>query len=659
MALTIPTIKLEVNSVEVEPEEIIELTLHLGCTTEVSNFEVVIDNGNPDLNAGDYYVGGDKEFSNGQSVLIHLKRGSITGSTKSLFTGKVEDITIIDEAEDFNYRNVVIITGRCLGSQLFDKKFTGDLIAAAGSGKAETVVAYLIDNYTSLSHVRDSTDLIETSNTTFTELIFNHETIWDIIKYIADVTSTVAGIIGYDFRVEYDGKFAFLPRNTYTEPYSPLTGNCQLERYDRSIAQVKNKIWVYGKDDKPYPLDLDGQNYSDQWTEVHDSTVVQLALDAAADQKEVEIPEGAAALYGLDSGDHLWIIDSDDRGEECVIDTVTVEGGENDVLTMEDNLAHPYETAEFAIVFSLEDGKNWGYRPGTQWNELGVALNNSIVDTGSWAILITCLVPLSSISVRFVLREGEEVDLNEYVKMLFKFYFDTTAPDGVRIYLYSGDCQGNSFAYSNLLSSLEADKWSVQTLECGKTAVSNWTIFSSFDWTDVKMIEFVFTYAAPGDYNIRLDRFHFSGKRWGGGSSNLAIDGFAEDVGVGSSQAKYGIKEYVLINDMLLSETECEAKAQSLLAFYKDERKTIELSTETLDWGDDAFTAGNKIAINFGKLGVNSTFRTDSIDINVSGKENRPFISFLINQAPPRIADYLYRLSKRIRQMNRGYARIR
>ena len=896
MSLTIPTIKLNIATIDIEPREIIELTLHLGCTSEVSSFEAVIDNGNPDLNAGDYYISGAKEFSNGQAVLVYLKRGSITGSTKRLFTGKVETISIIDEAEDFNYRNVVIIGGRCKGAQLFDRKFDGNLNDAVGvlyknylrtSGDASSLIAYLIDNYTSLTHsrvnsaiasqaasaqkvinvadgtkfvagdlvkIRDGAtweynkvasvnvnavtmtsnlintyentgyvdlDLIKVSNTSFTQMIFDHETVYDLVKYIADVTSSVGGVIGFDLRIEYDGNFAFLPRGTNTEPYSPLTGECQLERYDRSIAQVKNKIWVYGKADKPFPLEVDSQNYSDTWTEdMEGNTSSALTANAASGQTEISVTNGA--LFAV--GDWVWPIDSavmgeplqiaskesaegintdlvvdgwvfvdndwqhvndepwlhnDDEDDRILSDAVSFPtdeyysfsnlnakytrvvcssiyvtlkgelydgvGGHADwievtaylwdgsqwvdagwvhftdtswqtlncdidvfnelgtldqiynarlkllvtgisngaankggvtitqaklhieavgyfavagnVLHMTTNLTKSYATANSAILFRLEttEEAGWGFIPESHTDLLTLTLDHGMAHTtGGSSIGVVTNYNLTSFHILLFNRVG--IDFSEYQNLNLDTYFNIDEPTEMVVTLWSGSCDSDEW------SQLEGQKvGSVAAWGRWKGDVSptdeNWQTGAGFVWTDIKIIDLELVFAAANDRSFWLDRFYVGGKRWGGGSDDAAVDGFAEDVLV--SQAAYGIKEYVVTNDMLLSDKECEAKAQSLLAFYKDERRTIELSTETLDWGDYAFTPGNLIAIAFGKLGADDSFRTDAIDISVSGKENRTFITFTIDQTPPRIADYLYRLSKKIRELEKNYSGIR
>jgi hypothetical protein len=260
------------------------------------------------------------------------------------------------------------------------------------------------------------------------------------------------------------------------------------------------------------------------------------------------------------------------------------------------------------------------------------------------------------LSFHLLLMDWTGMDFTLYGNLNLDTTFNVDEPTEMIVTLWSGTCGSTEWAQleGQKVGSVAAwGRWKGDIDPTGE----NWQLGAGFVWTDIHIIDIELVYAAANDRSFWLDRFYVGGKRWGGGSDDAAVDGFAEDVLV--SQAAYGIKEHVVTNDMLLSDKECEAKAQSLLAFYKDERKTIELSTETLDWGDDAFTAGNLIAIDFGKLGVNDSFRADSIDISVSGKENRPFITFTIDKAPPRIADYLYRLSKKVRELEKDYSTVR
>jgi len=238
--------------------------------------------------------------------------------------------------------------------------------------------------------------------------------------------------------------------------------------------------------------------------------------------------------------------------------------------------------------------------------------------------------------------------------------FDDTgdiAPDFYQIKLYSGACGVNDYAVSAPIRVNKVDEWIDLLLTGGADNAGAWAVGSGIDWTDIKIIDFyVFYTVAAATYDIYIDRLHFSGKRWGGGTSHAASDGFAEDA---TSQSTYGTKEHVVINDMLLSDKECESKAQSLLAFYKDARATYELESETLDWGNNTIYVGNKILVDLTPLSVTGNKRIDSVDIHLTSIDHRLITTFILDSTPPREADYLYNLSKKVRQLERDYENIR
>jgi hypothetical protein len=332
-------------------------------------------------------------------------------------------------------------------------------------------------------------------------------------------------------------------------------------------------------------------------------------------------------------------------------------GSDGNVLHMTTNLTKSYTTANKAVLFRLEttEEAGWGFIPESYTDLLTLTLDHGMAHTtGGSSIGVVTNYNLTSFHILLFNRVG--IDFSEYQNLNLDTYFNIDEPTEMIVTLWSGSCDSDEWAQleGQKVSSVAA--WGRWKGDVSPTD-ENWQTGAGFVWTDIKIIDLELVFAAANDRSFWLDRFYVGGKRWGGGSDDAAVDGFAEDVLV--SQAAYGIKEYVVTNDMLLSDKECEAKAQSLLAFYKDERRTIELSTETLDWGDYAFTPGNLIAIAFGKLGADDSFRTDAIDISVSGKENRTFITFTIDQTPPRIADYLYRLSKKIRELEKNYSGIR
>jgi hypothetical protein len=151
--------------------------------------------------------------------------------------------------------NYVRVGGRCWGEKLFRRVVTKTYT----SQKGEAIVKDLLDYYVGLSHVRNSVELVENTDTTYTKLEYTDSPVWDILKYIAE-SSDLAGVISYDFRVAPDGKFEFFAKNSKTSPVS-LSEKIEFSEYRKDISRVRNKIMVYGIADKSVPLDKDA------WTE--------------------------------------------------------------------------------------------------------------------------------------------------------------------------------------------------------------------------------------------------------------------------------------------------------------------------------------------------------------------------------------------------------
>jgi len=190
----LPTIDLVIGGVTIIDQTILQLSLHLGITREVSSFEAIIDRGNPtydnELDPGEANV-----LTNGDAVTVSIGRDP---NTPLLLTGKLEEIEYEDEVEEYEFKNIVRVRGRCEGWQLFARKFDGDLITLVGtgdanytraSGSAESLVAYIIDNYTTLSHIRQETTLSVNANSgqkdaTVTNV--SYFTVGDLVKIYDD-----------------------------------------------------------------------------------------------------------------------------------------------------------------------------------------------------------------------------------------------------------------------------------------------------------------------------------------------------------------------------------------------------------------------------------------------------------------------------------------
>jgi len=247
MSLEIPKVAVAFGSVTPPQGDVLELRVHLGCTKEVSSFECMLQNFD-----GKYTV--TNPINVGDGCSISIGRGD---NVPLILTGRVEEV----EPESTPVENYIRVRGRCWGEKIFRRVVT----KTYENQKGEAIVKDLLDNYIGLSHVRDGTELVENTDTTYTLLEYENTPVFDILKYIAE-SADKAGAIGFDFRVDWDGRFAFFPKNSKNSPIS-LSEKIEHSRYSKDIHRVRNKIKVYGAAEKPYPLDTDGQPWSDSLTE--------------------------------------------------------------------------------------------------------------------------------------------------------------------------------------------------------------------------------------------------------------------------------------------------------------------------------------------------------------------------------------------------------
>ena len=240
MSVALPVCALVFGSVTPPQTDVLELRVNLGATKEVSSFNCLLQNFDKKYSPGGTYPitpGDDGSISVGRGVNCPL-----------LATIKVEEIRAISMASQENYLRVL---GRCWGEKLFRKVVT----KTYENEKGEDIVKDLIDYYVGLSHVRDSTELIENTDTTYTKLEYENTPVFDILKYIAS-SADKAGVIGFDFRVEPDAKFAFFPRNSKTSSVR-LSERLETADYRKSIFRKRDKIFIDGAAEKAYPTDKD------------------------------------------------------------------------------------------------------------------------------------------------------------------------------------------------------------------------------------------------------------------------------------------------------------------------------------------------------------------------------------------------------------------
>ena len=243
MSVNAPVVAIVFGSVTPPQGDVVELKVHLGCTREVSSFEALLQNW-----GGKYSQNGASPISVGLDGSISLGRGA---TCPLLMTCRVEGV----KYESTPVESYVRVSGRCWGERLFRRVVT----KTYENKKGEEIVKDLLDYYVGLSHVRNSIELVEATDTTYTRLEYENTPVIDILRYIAE-SADKAGVIGFDFRVAPDAKFEFFPRNSKASAVS-LSEKIEQSEYGRDIHRVRNKIAAYGVADKSVPLNKDA------WTE--------------------------------------------------------------------------------------------------------------------------------------------------------------------------------------------------------------------------------------------------------------------------------------------------------------------------------------------------------------------------------------------------------
>jgi hypothetical protein len=292
MSINPPVVALVFGSVTPPQGDVIELTIHFGCTNEGSSFEVVLQNW-----SGKYSPNGTYPITVGSDGSLSVGRGA---TYPLMMTCRVESL----KYQATPTENYLAVSGRCWGERLFRRVVS----KTYENKKGEEIVKDLLDYYVGLSHVRSGTELVENTDTTYTRLEYKDTPVMGILQAIAE-SADKQGAIGYDFRVAPDGKFEFFPKNTQTNNIS-LSERIESSEYTKDILRVRNRASVYGASDKSVPADKDawteGLSPSDgTWT----ATSGTLSLDNASKVKGAySIKTSATNLYyaacqfTLDSG---------------------------------------------------------------------------------------------------------------------------------------------------------------------------------------------------------------------------------------------------------------------------------------------------------------------------------------------------------------------
>jgi hypothetical protein len=520
-----PALTIALGSVGIPQVDVIEALVHLGATKEVSSWELHLQNWN-----GKYSPNGAYPLNVGQDGYICIGRGA---NVPQLITTRTESVKFQSSPTE----HYVIVAGRCWGEKLFRQTVTKDY-----SGfKGEAIVKNLLDYYSGLSHVRASTELVEDTDTTFTDLKVQDAQVWDLLQRIAS-DSDKNGVIGYDFRTAPDGKFEFFPRGTKTSPVS-LTDKIESYEYWKEIIAIRNKIIIYGAADKSSPLDK---------TE----TVESLAPAS-----------GAWTLYA-------------------------------------------------GVSMTLDATKTYG--------EAVASIKLVTGSTYYGGLYFTFTTPQN---------------LNTYPKLYLALLRDThIRADGFSVELFDTSYR----AAGQVLSNVNDNDPSAFALDVGQAFAANWRPQAGFDWTQVSIVRIdgwlVDTLTSGAIWVMQL---FFGGARYSSLQQNTA------------SQAAYGLRELVDIDEELWSDTECLLRARAILATMKDPAEYITLKSTIIDYGNTPLFPADTIAVALPNENINGNFRILSAEYHVKAETGELEITLELGREKSLLADYVYALRSKVDRVNR------
>lgn len=522
MSVNAPSVAIAFGSVTPPQGDTVSLSVHLGCTKEVGSFEVLLQNWDGKYSQNGAYpitVGLDSNISIGRAAVCPL-----------LMTCRVENI----KYESTPLESYLRVSGRCWGERLFRRVVT----KTCENKKGEEIIKDLLDYYVGLSHVRDVTELVESTDTTYTMLEYSDTPVMDILQEIAN-SADKSGVIGFDFRVAPDGKFEFFQKGSKTSSVN-LTDRIETIEYSKNVIRVRNRITVYGRSDSSVPTD------KDEWTE------------------------------SLTPVDGVW---------------TAVQG-----------------------VISFDNA-------------------NKIKGLGS---IKTSVASLYYASCLLTLNSGKEVNTELYPELNLSLFREASFNGNITLTLLDI----NNYAASREFT-VGNDKWFQTQIQVGSANADLWQVESGFNWQQVNRVRVACWFNGVGSGSFWVDGLFFGGKRY----SSLQEEG--------SSQASFGLRELVEVNEELCSNIECESHAKALLAKQKDPAESLTIESSVLDYGATPILAGDKVHVTLPNEGVNSDFRVESVEYNVDAKSQTLNVTLELGKEKPLLADYVYALRSRTDRLSR------
>lgn len=153
-------------------------------------------------------------------------------------------------------------------------------------------------------------------------------------------------------------------------------------------------------------------------------------------------------------------------------------------------------------------------------------------------------------------------------------------------------------------------------------ADQTWALTGAPNWNNITAIQFLLSFPSNCYPLLRVDHLFFYDARFYAMRENA------------DSQGLYGLRELSETDEELVSDNECDLRAQSLLAYLKDPAESLTVESTSVDYGTTPILAGDFV---YG-------FRVDSVDYMLDAETQTLRMTLDMGKIPPHLTDYMYGL---------------
>jgi hypothetical protein len=236
----------------------------------------------------------------------------------------------------------------------------------------------------------------------------------------------------------------------------------------------------------------------------------------------------------------------------------------------------------------------------------------------------------------YTLNPGVVVNADQYPLLNFALYQQASFNGNVTLSLF--DTTDHA---ANKEFTVGTEKWFQNQIQVGQANADLWQVDDGFNWQQVNRIRVICWFAVSGLGSFWVDSLFFGGKRYSSLQEDLI------------SQANFGLRELVEVNEEYCSDMECESHAKALLSNLADPAESLALKSTVIDYGLTPILAGDQLHVTLPNEGVNGAFRVLNVEYVVDAGTQTLETTLELGREKPLLADYVYALRSRTDRLSR------